>query len=80
MTWFMKQRQDFIRANLAAYGMIRRQQIVDRFEVTIAIASADIQAFIAAYPDLIDYDRSAKCYTFDGSSLPAAPLTDGGKA
>lgn len=69
MTWFKHQRQDFIRAQLETFGMIRRQQIADKFDVTLQIASADIQAFIAAYPDAIDYDRSAKCYTFDKDFL-----------
>lgn len=65
MTWFQKQRQDFIRAHLQAFGMIRRGEIVARFEVTLAVASADIQAFIAAHPDAIDYDRTAKCYVYE---------------
>lgn len=69
MSWFKKQRQDFIRAQLETFGMIRRQQIVDKFEVTTQIASADIQSFIEAHPDSIDYDRSAKCYTFDKEAL-----------
>lgn len=68
-SWFQKQRMDFIRANLRTYGMIRRQQIMDKFEVTAAIASSDIAAFMAAYPDRIDYDRHAKCYNFDGTDL-----------
>lgn len=65
MTWFMRQRQDFIRAQLETFGLIRRQQIVDKFEVTLAVASNDIMQFIADHPDMIDYDRSAKCYTLD---------------
>jgi hypothetical protein len=65
MTWFMQQRQDFIRAQLQTFGMIRRADIAARFEVTIQVASADVQTFIAAHPDAIDYDRSAKCYTYD---------------
>lgn len=69
MTWFMRQRQDYIRAQLETYGMIRRQQLADKFEITIAVASADIQTFIANHPDAIDYDRSTKCYVFDGASL-----------
>lgn len=73
MTWFQQQRQDFIRAQLEAFGMIRRQQIVDKFEVTIQVASADIQQFLSEHPDLIDYDRSAKCYTLDKYSLAKDP-------
>jgi len=65
MTWFMRQRQDFIRAQLETFGMIRRADIAGRFGVTIQVASADIQAFIAAHPNAIDYDRTAKCYTYD---------------
>lgn len=65
MTWFMRQRQDFIRAQLETFGLIRRQQITDKFEVTLAVASNDIMQFIADHPDMIDYDRSAKCYTLD---------------
>lgn len=71
MTWFMKQRQDFIRAQLETFGMIRRGDIASRFEVTIQVASADIQAFIAAHPDAIDYDRTAKCYVYDARTALA---------
>ncbi len=69
MTWFMRQRQDFIRAQLETFGQIRSGDIVKRFDITIAVASADIATFIEQHPDAIDYDRSAKCYTFDGSFL-----------
>jgi len=80
MTWFMRQRQDFIRAQLETFGMIRRSCIVDRFEVTIQVASADIQTFMASHPDAIDYDRFAKCYTYDTFALlPPSPVTEGGR-
>jgi predicted transcriptional regulator len=68
-SWFQRQRQDFIRAELKIYGQIRRQDIADRFEVTVQIASADIQAFIAANPDVIIYDGRAKMYVLDKESL-----------
>ena len=83
MTWFMRQRQDFIRAQLQTFGMIRRNDIALRFGVTIQVASADIAAFMADHHDAIDYDRSAKCYTFDAKYLlatPASHASDGGKA
>lgn len=73
MTWFTKQRQDFIRAQLETFGMIRRIQIVEKFEVTTQIASADIQYFMLMHPDAVDYDRSAKCYTFDKDFLEPKP-------
>ncbi|WP_242137015.1 hypothetical protein [Sphingomonas sp. TREG-RG-20F-R18-01] len=68
MTWFMQQRQDFIRAQLQTYGQIRRADIANRFEVTIQIASADIAQFMANHPDAIDYDRSAKCYVYESTA------------
>ena len=80
MTWFMRQRQEFIRAQLETFGMIRRADIAERFEVTIQIASADIQAFIASHPDAIDYDRAAKCYVYDArAALGTDPHQHGGK-
>ncbi len=65
MAWFEKQRQDFIRAQLQAFGQIRRAAIAEHFEVTIQVASADIQKFIAAHPDAIIYDGRAKMYILD---------------
>ena len=68
-TWFMRQRQDFIRAQLWTFGQIRRADIASRFEVTIQVASADIQAFIEANPDAIIYDGRAKIYVLDKEGL-----------
>ena len=64
-TWFTRQRQDFIRAQLETFGQIRRADIADRFEVSVQVASADIGAFLADHPDLIIYDGRAKCYVLD---------------
>jgi hypothetical protein len=75
MTWFMRQRQDFIRAQLETFGMIRRADIAERFEITLQIASADISAFIASHPNAIDYDRGARRYTYDAR----AALQNGGE-
>lgn len=69
MTWFGKQRQDFIRAQLETFGQIRRADIASRFEVTTQVASADIGLFIAEHPDAIIYDGRAKCYVFDRETL-----------
>ena len=77
MTWFMRQRQDFIRAQLSTFGMIRRADIADRFEVTIQVASADIQTFIAAHPGAVDYDRVAKCYVYEDRAPIPAHTADG---
>jgi hypothetical protein len=68
-TWFQRQRQDFIRAQLEAFGQIRRADIADRFEVSVQVASADIAEFMAVHPDAIIYDGRAKCYVFDDRAL-----------
>lgn len=64
-TWFKRQRQDFIRAQLQTFGQIRRADIAERFEVTIQVASADISKFMADHPDAIIYDGRAKTYVLD---------------
>lgn len=64
-TWFTRQRQDFIHAQLEAFGQIRRCDIADRFEITLQVASADISVFVDAHPDAIIYDGKAKCYVLD---------------
>ena len=69
MSWFMKQRQDFIRAQLKTFGQIRRSDIAKRFDVSIPLASSDIQTFIESNPDCIIYDGRAKMYVLDKESL-----------
>ena len=60
--WFLDRRQEFIRATLRQFGQIRRGNLMREFDVTAAIASADINAFLAANPALVRYDVSAKVY------------------
>lgn len=69
MRWFARQRQDFIRAHLIAFGEIRRIDIANRFEITTQVASADIAVFVDAHPDVIIYDGKAKRYVLDRESL-----------
>lgn len=68
-SWFMRQRQDFIRATLLAFGQIRRADISTRFDVTIQIASKDILQFMEAHPEAIIYDGRAKMYVLDKELL-----------
>lgn len=69
MGWFEKQRQDYIRAQLHAFGQIRRAAIAEQFEVTIQVASADIQKFIVSHPNSIIYDGRAKMYVLDKEAI-----------
>lgn len=60
--WFKQRRQEFIAATFRHFGQINRADIMRQFEVTAAIASADIAAFLAADPPNVTYDVSAKVY------------------
>ena len=70
-TWFMQQRQDFIRAQLQVFGQIRRADICERFAVSTPQASNDIRDFIAVNPDAIIYDGRAKTYVLDKEYVAA---------
>lgn len=61
-TWFKDRRQEFIAATFRQFGQIRRTDIMQEFDVTAAVASADIAAFLASDPPHVTYDVSAKCY------------------
>jgi hypothetical protein len=60
--WFIKVRQDFIRATLKQFGQINRKDLVREFGVSPQQASNDIAAFLAADPPNVEYDVRAKCY------------------
>jgi len=63
--WFVRHRQEFIRDHIRTFGIIRRQDIADRFELTVQIASSDIARFIDAHPGALVYDGKAKMYVLD---------------
>jgi hypothetical protein len=63
--WFKNRRQEFIAATLRQFGQIRRADIMREFDVTQAIASADIAAFLANEPPFVRYDVSAKTYVLE---------------
>jgi DeoR/GlpR family transcriptional regulator of sugar metabolism len=65
---FINRRQEFIAATLRQFGQIRRADLVREFEVTNAVASADIATFLdcGMLDGSIRYDVSAKIYVFEG--------------
>lgn len=67
--WFLDRRQEFIAATLRQFGQIRRADIVREFEVTNAVASADIAKFLerGKLVGSIRYDVSAKIYVIEDS-------------
>lgn len=62
MTWATDRRLDYIDRCLAIRGEVRRADLVDAFGVSVAQASADLNAFIAAHPDRMAYDKTRKAY------------------
>lgn len=65
--WFLERRQEFIAATFRQFGQIRRADIVREFEVTTAVASADIAKFLEnnKLVGTIRYDVSAKIYVIE---------------
>jgi hypothetical protein len=57
-----KMRLAYIDWRLMTHGSIRRGHIAKTFGVSEPQASADIQAFLAAHPEAVRYDKSAKRY------------------
>ena len=62
MNWFAKARQDWIAETVRVFGYINREHIVKKFGVSTPQASMDLQAFMAANPSRIVYDKSMKRY------------------
>jgi hypothetical protein len=62
MTWFTEHRIAWIKESVEIFGHVRREHIMKKFGVSVAIASTDLRAVLARYPDLMSYDRSVKLY------------------
>lgn len=62
MTYATDRRLDFIDWRLTVHGSIRRQHLMDAFQISQPQASADLTAFEAEHPGAMVYDKSAKQY------------------
>lgn len=62
MTWFTAYRKQWIYDIIYIYGFINREHLVKKFGISIPQASIDLREFMKEYPDLLIYDKSAKCY------------------
>jgi predicted DNA-binding transcriptional regulator YafY len=62
LRWGVERRLAFIEHRLFWYGEINRAALVERFDVSMSQASADISRYVALNPAGMDYDRSAKRY------------------
>ncbi len=63
--WFKDRRQEFIAGTLRHFGQVRRADLIREFDITAAVASADIAAFLANNPPFVRYDVSAKAYVLE---------------
>lgn len=75
MSWFARQRQDWIGETLRIFGFINREHLQRKFGISQPQASLDLTAFQAAHPEAITYDTSRKCYVAQqsGNSLGNDP-------
>lgn len=60
--WFKEQRIKYIEEHLLQHKSINRENIMKKFNVSIAIASRDIKHFKALNPEKIIYNNSSKKY------------------
>ncbi len=62
LRWFASHRQDFIKEHLSKNETINRSDIIDKFGVTLVVASKDIGLFKERNPGALEYDLNAKVY------------------
>jgi hypothetical protein len=60
--WFQNHRQEWILEIVRIFGFINREHIEKKFNVSTPQASTDLREVMARWPELIEYNRSAKRY------------------
>lgn len=65
MRWFEEKRLEWIGERLAAKGHINRRDIMEKFGISTAQASKDLNNFLRNCPDLMTYNSSARRYEFN---------------
>lgn len=66
MRWFEEQRQSFIADFIREKKKLNVKDIMEKFNISKPQASRDIQKFIKEYPNLLEYNLTAKRYEFKG--------------
>lgn len=62
ISWFRRQRLEWIDEISEIYGFINREHICKKFGISIPQASLDLTDFNKIFPGRLQYDRSAKIY------------------
>jgi DeoR/GlpR family transcriptional regulator of sugar metabolism len=60
--WFLEQRLNFIQEHLKENGEINRKTIMEKFDVSVAVASHDLKKYQDKNPNAIHYDKQIKKY------------------
>jgi len=77
-SYAMEERKKFIRDTVIAKGRVNRQDVVDKFKVTLATVAMDMRLTMIRWPSLMRYDRHAKTYMLldrNAASEPDEALT-----
>ena len=61
-TWFVEYRLAWIKESVEIFGQINRDNIMQKFRISLPQASYDIQQALERWPDLMAYNRSTKRY------------------
>lgn len=62
LTFFQRQRMEWIDEMLDVYGFINREHLVRKFEISVPQASNDLTQFQRLYPGTCAYNKQAKRY------------------
>lgn len=60
--WFREHRIAWIKESVEIFDRINRQHIMRKFMISLPQASYDIGEVMIRWPNLMEYDRAAKCY------------------
>ncbi len=60
--WFLEQRQNYISEHLQIFGEINRKDIMEKFDVSVAVSSCDLKKYQDKNPNKIYYDKNKKKY------------------
>ena len=71
--WYKQHRMEWIAESLRVYGFINRKHIQTKFGLSTPQASIDLRDFQKLYPQVAEYDLSAKAF------IHAKSARNGGK-
>lgn len=64
--WFVEFRLAWVKESVEIFGQINRENIMQKFGISMPQASMDIAKVVERWPDLMAYNRSTKRYERKG--------------